>query len=64
MDVYTATDWKRIKLETVGKGVHNNKFLPKWSEIFDDNESYFQNQGHVNMEIFDDNNKNKKAKKS
>ena len=55
VDVYTSTDWKRIKLETVGKGVRNNKFLPKWTEIFDDNESYFQNQSHVNAEIFADN---------
>ncbi len=52
VDVYTSTDWKRIKLETVGKGVRNDRFLPKWTEIFEDNDSYFQNQDHVNTEIF------------
>ena len=52
VDVYTSTDWKRIKIETVGKGLNNNRFLPKWAEIFDDNESYFKNQEHVNSEIF------------
>ena len=59
VDVYTSTDWKRIKLETVGQGVRNNKFLPKWTEIFDDNDHYFQHQGHINTEIFADNEQEK-----
>lgn len=51
-DVFTSTDWKRIKLETVGGEIHNNKFLPKWIEIFNENESYFSNQNQANIEIF------------
>ena len=59
-DVYTSTDWKRIKLETVGKGSRNDKFLPKWTEIFETNESYFSNQNKVNVDIFIEGNDNKK----
>ncbi len=33
-DLYSATDWKRIKLETVGKT--NNKFISTWTSIFND----------------------------
>lgn len=51
-DVYVSTDWKRIKLETVGKGVRNDRFLPKWTEIFDTNEAYFSKQDMVNVNIF------------
>ena len=51
-DIYTSTDWKRIKLETVGKGVRNDRFLPKWTEIFDANEAYFKKQDQVNTDIF------------
>ena len=58
-DVYTSTDWKRIKLETVGKGVRNSKFLPKWTEIFDANEAYFHQQDQLNTEIFQDNDQGK-----
>lgn len=31
-DLYSATDWKRIKLETVGKT--NNRFISTWNSIF------------------------------
>lgn len=51
-DVYTSTDWKRIKFETVGKGIRNGKFLPKWVEIFDENELYFSKNNQANNEIF------------
>ncbi len=61
-DVYTSTDWKRIKLETVGKDAHNDKFLPKWAEIFDTNESYFMNQNQVNVDIFLERNEDEKDK--
>lgn len=61
-DVYTSTDWKRIKLETVGKDARNNKFLPKWTEIFDTNESYFLNQNQINVDIFLECNEDEKDK--
>ena len=59
-DVYTSTDWKRIKLETVGKGSRNDRFLPKWTEIFDTNESFFSNHDEVNVDIFLERNKDDK----
>ena len=34
MDLYTQTEWKRIKLETVGKMKSNTK--PSWDDIHDD----------------------------
>lgn len=61
-DVYTSTDWKRIKLETVGKGARNDKFLPKWTDIFNTNNSYFLNQDQVNVDIFLELNKDKEEK--
>ena len=51
-DVYTSTDWKRIKLETVGKNTRNDKFLPKWTEIYDSNDSYFSKHSQENIDIF------------
>lgn len=58
-DVYTSTDWKRIKFETVGKGIRKNKYLPNWMEIFEENESYFSKQNQANTDIFhDDKDKN------
>lgn len=60
-DVYTSTDWKRIQFETVGKGIGKNKFLPKWTEIFENNESYFSRQSQTNTNIFlDHESKNEK----
>ena len=59
-DVYTSTDWKRIKLETVGKGSRNDRFLPKWTEIFDTNESFFLNNNEVNTDIFLERNQDEK----
>ena len=61
-DVYTSTDWKRIKLETVGKGARNDKFLLKWTDIFNTNDSYFLNQDQVNVDIFLEFNKDQKEK--
>ena len=34
MDLYIQTEWKRIKLETVGKMKSNAK--PSWDDIHDD----------------------------
>lgn len=51
-DVYTATDWKRIKLETVGKEMQSKKTLPKWTDIFNQNDSYFSAQNSINDVIF------------
>ena len=34
MDLYIQTEWKRIKLETVGKKKNNKK--PSWDDIHDD----------------------------
>lgn len=38
-DIYSATDWKRIKLETVGKT--NNRFISTWTSIFDEYKSNY-----------------------
>ncbi len=48
-DVYTSTDWKRIKLETVGKDKRNKKALPAWTEIFKTNDSYFSPSANTNI---------------
>jgi hypothetical protein len=48
-DVYTSTDWKRIKLETVGKDKRSNKALPAWTEIFTTNDSHFSPQANTNI---------------
>ena len=52
-DVYTSTDWKRIKLETVGKDKRNKKALPAWTEIFTTNDSYFSPQANTDIFIED-----------
>jgi hypothetical protein len=36
MDVYTASEWKRIKLETVGKQGKNKRGI-NWDKIYSDN---------------------------
>ena len=46
-DVYTSTDWKRIKLETVGKGRSTKNALPSWTEIYETNDSCFLNDANV-----------------
>lgn len=33
-DVYTSTEWKRIKLETVGKEVQGKKSIASWQSIY------------------------------
>lgn len=45
-DIYTSTDWKRIKLETVGKGQNTKSALPSWTEIYETNDSYFLNDAN------------------
>ena len=40
----------------------NEKFLPKWTEIFDTNESYFMNQNQINIDIFLEHNEDEKDK--
>lgn len=45
-DIYTSTDWKRIKLETVGKGKNTKSALPSWTEIYENNDSYFLNDSN------------------
>ncbi len=49
-DIYTSTDWKRIKLETVGKGKNTKSALPSWTEIYENNDSYFLE--NANTELF------------
>lgn len=56
-DVYTSTDWKRIKLETVGKELQSKRSLPQWTDIFTSNDLYFSNQNHINESIFMQNEK-------
>lgn len=51
-DIYTSTDWKRIKLETVGKGRSTKSALPSWTEIYKQNDSYFLND--ANIALFSD----------
>lgn len=46
-DIYTSTDWKRIKLETVGKGRSTKSALPSWTEIYKQNDSYFLNDANI-----------------
>ena len=50
VDVYTSTEWKRIKLETVGKEAQGRKSIASWQSIYeyynsrflrDENESLF-----------------------
>ena len=54
-DIYTSTDWKRIKLETVGKGKNTKSALPSWTEIYNNNDSYFLNE--ANKTLFSEKNK-------
>ena len=54
-DIYTSTDWKRIKLETVGKGKNTKSALPSWTEIYENNDSYFLND--ANDTLFSTNSK-------
>lgn len=39
-DIYTSTDWQRIKVETVGKSTKKSG-LPSWEIIYQNNEKYF-----------------------
>ena len=48
-DIYTSTDWKRIKLETVGKGKNTKSALPSWTEIYNNNDSYFLNEANKTL---------------
>ena len=41
MDLYIQTEWKRIKLETVGKMKNNNKHS-SWDEIYDNYQKDYQ----------------------
>ena len=35
VDVYTSTEWKRIKLETVGKEVQGDASIESWKSIYE-----------------------------
>lgn len=41
MDLFIQTEWKRIKLETVGKMKNNNKHS-SWDEIYDNYQKDYQ----------------------
>ena len=44
IDVYSSTEWKRIKLETVGKETHGKKSIESWYSIYKYYNSNFQNE--------------------
>ncbi len=50
-DVYTSTDWKRIKLETIGKGARAKNALPSWTEIFNGNDAHFSSEANIDIFI-------------
>lgn len=41
VDVYTSTEWKRIKLETVGKETQGKKSIASWQSIYEYYNSHF-----------------------
>nr|WP_321305282.1 hypothetical protein [uncultured Sphaerochaeta sp.] len=49
-DLYLGTEWKRIKLETVGKmGGSGAKSLPSWNRIFQENEGSFRDEEYEKL---------------
>ena len=40
-DVYMQTEWKRIKIETIGKGKKGPKSLPSWEHDYHSYEDYY-----------------------
>lgn len=46
LDVYVATEWKRIKVETVGKGKKGNKSYAAWKKQWEKYETYYDEHMH------------------
>lgn len=42
LDIYLTTEWKRIKLETVGKTKKGSKSYQTWEEIWKANEGFYK----------------------